>query len=268
MNNVIEQCDSCGAEGQAYNLVNGILTCSICHASMLKEKDMPIPINAPEGLAGTKTAIVGLSLSEMLENVNKARKEFETLEGRLNKVRQQKLNAVADDDRETVVVLSKEDTLLSQQLNSAYELWQTAKKNYEYSLADKENLILAEGKLNEHDSKVKERASSANIFLNMVAELNNQIALVNDAGKEFKDIQSAGLNDAERLVMDLKQRRISRIDKIDLQQLREDNYGAIMPIKQSLSREAALLENGLAKVEAIIANIRKGIYPSLLRRGD
>lgn len=231
--------------------------------------DAFIPIEDAKGsLVEPLKGSLGLSLDEMRSNVEARKKEFEVLESRLNKVRQSKLQAVEADDRQQVVSLLKEDVLITKQLNSIYELWQNAKKNYEYALTDKENLIVAEGLLSEHDSKINERTAKANVFLNMVAEFNNQIALVDDAAKEFKGIQLAGLNGAERLVMELKQMHLGRIGKVEVQQLSEDNYGSIVPIKQSLRREVALLENGLVKVEGIIANIRKGIYSSLLRRGD
>lgn len=276
MNQVIEQCENCGAEGQAYGLVNGKLICSICHKPMIEDKPMPsnAPEALPESLTGTKTAIVGLSLSEMLENVNKARKEFEALESRLNKIRQQKLNAVADDAREKVVSLSKEDADLSQKLDAAYQLWQVAKRNYEGALSDKENIIIAQGLLSDYnETSISIRAEKGNVFLNHVRQLNDLIVLVSDMSAEFEGVQTKGMVSMEMLCNKLKSMNVWHIEDtggntIEIPVIKNDCYGSIRPIREGLNKEAGLLETSLSLLEKTVVKIRKACNFHLLQRGD
>lgn len=258
-----QYCKSC-LRMSDYHLEGTIKVCYSCGASMIKGEALPDAAIKPEQPASPAP----LTLQEMAENAQRAKSAFEKLEKQLDKNRQQKFQALEASEPEKVVELSKQDTELSAELDKSFSLWQICKKNLEYAALDSENKILSESKLKEHQSKIDERSASANVFLNMVAELNLQIGLVDDASVEFKNIQSVGLNDSAILVNWLKQNHIGRIGIIEPQQISEDGVGSIVPVKQELGREATLLENNLAKVEGIILNIRKAIFPSLLRRGD
>ena len=97
------------------------------------------------------------------------------LEGRLSKLRQEKMQAVESDDKERVVALSKEDADLSAKLDEAYQLWQTCKRNYESESQHVENRIIAESLVAEYDLKDNERASVGNRLFNQVSRLNEFI---------------------------------------------------------------------------------------------
>lgn len=258
-----QYCKSCLRMSE-YHLEGTIKVCYSCGQPMVKGESLSEAAAKPEQPTKKDT----LTLQEMSANTSKAKKAFETLEKQLDRIRLQKFQSLEANETEKVIELSHEDTKISAELDKAFSLWQICKKNFEYSALDSENRILSEAKLKNHMLKVDERSASANVFLNMIAELNLQISLVDDASVEFKTIQSVGLNDSAILVNWLKQNHIGRIGIIEPQQIAEDSVGSIVPVKQELGREATLLENNLSKIEEIILNIRKAIFPSLLRRGD
>lgn len=247
-----------------------------------KHKDGYIPIDEPEALpealpegVGThKTGTVELSLDEMRSNTEKAKKEFESIEKKLNTVREAKLQAVEIDDNARVFSLSKEDTLLSKQLDSTYQIWQTAKRNYEGALLDKENFIIAQGLLADYNElSVDVRAQKGNIFLNHVRQLNDLIILVCNMSAEFEGVQTKGMVTMEMLCNKLKSINIYRIEDIsgntiELPVIKNDSYGSIRPIRESLGKEGGLLETNLSLLEKTVVKIRKACNFHLLSRGD
>lgn len=244
----------------------------------LRQIDRPdafIPTEDAQGsLTGTKTGFVGLSLDEMRQNTGKAKKEFESIEKKLNAVRQAKLTAVEIDDNAKVFSLSKEDALLSKQLDSAYQIWQICKRNYEGALLDKENVIIAQGLLSDYRvQSIDERASKGNIFLNHVRQLNDLINLVSDMASEFEGVQTKGMVTMEMLCHKLKSINIYRIEDadgniIELPVIRNDAYGSIRPIREGLGKEGGLLETNLSLLEKTVVKIRKACNFHLLSRGD
>jgi hypothetical protein len=239
---------------------------------------MAKPINAQEvlteGTTGAGNAISALSLDEMRQNTEKAKKEFEALEGRQNKLRSQKMQAVEAYDRERVLSLSKEDAELSLKLDAAYSIWQNAKLNFESALKNSESIIVAEGLFQDYTkTSVDVRAGKGNIFLNHVRQLNDLISLISDMSAEFEGVQTNGMGDMEKLCGELKRMNIYRLKDADgktveLPVIREDAYGSIKPIRDDLGREAAFLENGLPIIEKVITKIRKSCNFHLLVRGD
>lgn len=242
------------------------------------DKDRHIPIDAPEALSeslvGANKPIAELSLDEMRSNTEKARKEFEATEKKLNAVRQAKLQAVEADDRGKVVSLSKEDADLSLKLDAAYQLWQTAKRNYEGALTDKENVIIAQGLLSDYNElSINVRSEKGNVFLNHVRQLNDSIALVSNMSAEFESVQQRGMIDMQLLSRKLKDMNIYRIEDadgniIELPVIQNDAYGNIKAIRENLGKEGSLLETNLSLLEKTVLKIRKACNFHLLSRGD
>lgn len=240
------------------------------------DKAMPfIPAEDALGsLVEPLNSIVGLSLDEMKSNVEAARKKFESIEKKLNAVRQAKLEAVEAGANEKVFSLSKEDADLSLKLDTAYQIWQTAKRNYEGALLDAENKIVAQGLLADYNkTSIDQRAEKGNVFLNHVRQLNDLISLVEGMASEFEVVQQRGMIDMEMLCNKLKSINIYRIEDsngniVELPVIKNDAYGSIRPIREVLGKEGILLESNLSLLEKTVLKIRKACNFHLLSRGD
>ncbi|MEK7097595.1 MAG: hypothetical protein AAB906_01990 [Patescibacteria group bacterium] len=276
-------CESCG-QSSDYNLVNGNPICLCCGQSMIKDAGKNPVEGSLDSLNGIitavdveksilKTLIIApevlppLTLDEMRSNTAKAQKAFETLEARLNKLRQQKMQAVADNQSKTVVELTKQDTEICAKVDSAYEFWQNAKKNYEYALIGRESQIIAENLLSEYSVKVDIRAAKGNEMLNSLRQLSGLIGRVSELAGEFQGLQLIGLNEMEKLVREFRRLNIYRVGDAEIPIIKGDNYGLIREVRQSLSKEATLLENNLSVIENAINTLRKSCDFNLLQQG-
>lgn len=263
----IKVCESCGAFSD-FKLVNKEIICMGCGQLMVKDtKPVPAPVEAVEAVVKMPCNGLPLTLEEMRGNTENAQKEFEALEVKIGDVRQQKVNALQDDNTVKVVSLSRQDSEMQQALDAAYELWQTCRKNYEYALSGAENRIIAESLLAEYSKATDARAAKGNILFNRLVGLNENIALISELTSEFQATQLKGMTESARLVSELKRLSISKIGDADILALRDDNYGNIRDVRASLSREIGLLVNNITLMEEIINRVHKSCHFGLLIQG-
>jgi len=277
-------CESCH-ELSDYNLTDGQLICLVCGESMLR-KEVEVPAT---GIADTKNAIPEqpvelsimatvvtkpateplppLTLDEMRSNIAKAQKAFETLESRLNKLRIQKAESISKGENAKIVELALQDAEISLKLDEAYELWQNAKKNYEYTAIDFENKVIAEDLLKKYEATVDSRAVKGNEMLNSLQQLNDLIGRASELASEFMQTQITGMDNSERLIREFRRLNVYRVGNTEIPVIRSDNYGNIRPIRESLLKETGLLESNLAIIESTILCLRKSCSFDSLHQG-
>lgn len=258
-------CNSCLTMSSFY-IQSNITICYNCKKPMLKGESLP-ELNAVQD---EPAKLPPLTLQEMKQNTEIAKQAFEKLEKLLSKIRGEKFALLESaGDNVKILELSREDEKIAKESNNAYDFWQMSKKNYESALKDSENQILAKAYFAEYTTgKVEQRAAKAQVFLNRLSELNNLISLVaSELTDEFLSVQFGGLNEMQRLVSKLKEMRISRINGVDISQMRNDSVGSIKPLCQEIGREITLTERHIALLEDCVQKVRKSINFDMLNRG-